>query len=533
MSDDPKNPDDKKPNFAMGDIFDQNANTKDPNELPDDVAFGAADSSVEESTEQSTPEGEAETEQAAVNDSNVIPINGRGPAKANAEHVINPELDESTRATAAAFRKVQSNSPVLTGKDADLVQWNNKLLRIEPKDADSAAILSRMGDDADISANYPGTLVSKPLKFDSASMSMKPNSAKGDKPIQRPNEIGQIDNIIIQTPDDRLKRMSGLDADSEKEKQKKESADRRIQQAMEEKEEKKEAADRIANQPQGAGAAITNAIGGGLSKLFQAIGRFLRAAVAAISSAKDQIGSMITNIGSSKSNAQSASDSASSEMPMVSPKSEAEMGGTLGPNGAKGAAAGLMGRVTAAKQNVSQASNTVVQEYRVNTKKNIEALNKGLGTHEVGSELVKSPEMFRDKLGARRPQDKARVTKALNGNRETSEQLTQGVERVVKHPDMEMLPAGEKAHILNTLNSEVSKGVKVDALSELAITNAVDDKGLSFTQQSSQGVNAAKQSISSELEKATQQAQVEQVSRQIQEQAQRASHTEEHRPSPN
>jgi len=539
MSDDPKNPEDKNKNM-MNDMFSKNVTEPDPNEIPDDVAFQSADSGVEESpgpAKTETPTAEAAVK--PVNNPNIIPINGRPPATTEETTVINPNLDESTRATAAALRKVQSGSPVLSGKDADLVTWNKKMGRIEPKDSESAAILKSMGENADVYCSRVGEIVARPLKYDAETMSMKANETKAVKPIPRAKDIasgGGLSNIIRTTPEDRMTRVTGQDADSEKDKQKKESADRRIKEAMDENVEQKQAQSAKNQQPMTGMGLMAAKLGEGLGKMFAAIGRFLRAAAAAVVGASKKITGMVSDLGSQRMSSRNAQVTASDEMPTVSPK-PAGQAAAVGVSGASGAAAELASRMASAQQNVEQASTSVVEDYRANTKKNIENLSNGIGAHEVGSELIKTKEMFRDKMATRSPQDKAKVTRALNSNRENTENLVTGVKEVVSHPDLGFLPAGEKARILNGMQASVSAGVKTDHLSQLTVNNAADDKGVTFTEQANTGVAGAKQAIGEALEQANQQAQIEEMSRdaarqQMHDRSHGQSQADDHRPTP-
>ena len=527
MSDDVKNP--KENQTIMADLFMQNASEPDPNELPDDIAFQAAEDDVHEESETvaESKGGSAEESITAKSDTDglasdsvakqagtpnlkVVPIGGQA-GETLTENVINPDLSDATRDSANKLRERVMLDPVITGKDADLVRWNPDSQRIEPVNREAAAMLSKMGDNADIYCYKPGELLEKPLKFDPESFSLKPNAAKPAKPIQSAQEIqrGGITGIVRHGLQDRMKRMTNQDPDSERDKLQKEAADRRIERAMQDDAEKRHPSQesRVAT----TGEMLMARMGDGLGKLLSSLGRFLKVAAAKLASAGERIGNMITKIGQERLG--NRSPSFAHEIPDVTPKASSEQVASIGPEGAAGAAEGIVGRMKTATQNVQRASHEVVESYRTTHQKNIQNLTKGLGTHEIGNPIINSQDVYREQLASRSPQDKAKVTKALNANRALGKKLAGEVSGVVEHPDMSMVPSRERATVLQGLQASLSSAVKLDALTQHTVNNAADQKGTSFAKQAEQNVSQATEALRSALAKAKEQAEIEDMAR--------------------
>lgn len=179
----------------MTDLLAQSAESEDPNEIHDDLLFENADDFDDETPaepshqEQTAPDAGATQTDATADAAGVIPLSGEPAQPLQAEKVNNPAITEETRQSAAALRNRVMLDPVITGKDADLVHYNKTTKRFEPAGPDAAAILEKLGSNADVYASRVGERLAKPLMYDAGSQGMALNPDKPVRPLQSPKQI--------------------------------------------------------------------------------------------------------------------------------------------------------------------------------------------------------------------------------------------------------------------------------------------------------------------------------------------------------
>ncbi|ABM21037.1 MULTISPECIES: hypothetical protein [Marinobacter] len=506
----------------MTDLLAQSAESEDPNEIHDDLLFENADDFDDETPaepshqEQTAPDAGATQTDATADAAGVIPLSGEPAQPLQAEKVNNPAITEETRQSAAALRNRVMLDPVITGKDADLVHYNKTTKRFEPAGPDAAAILEKLGSNADVYASRVGERLAKPLMYDAGSQGMALNPDKPVRPLQSPKQIqdaGPLDTFIKSSAEDRLKRISGQDPETENQKRQKKSADERIRQAMDQEDEQNE----NAKQQQQAhkpfpGEQLLNRVGEGIGAVLSVFARLVKALVSKVIAAGEQISKLITKDSQQKTAQQARGGDQDRDIPSTT-ESTSQQSAAVSETGAESASEDLSTRLRQAIENVHKASNEAVQTFHTADEQTLKSLNDGLGTHEVGAPIINSQDSFREQLATRSPADKAKVTKAINKNRKLGEQLAEGVSGVIQHPDMSLISTKDRASALEHLYTAVGSQRKLDTLTEQVVHNAIDKEGVSYQQHRQNNVAGVQESIRTELEKARQQSQIEDLAR--------------------
>lgn len=515
MSDTTKS--DDKPQLNMTELLSESSETQDPNEINDDLLFDSADIPEEPTSTQTATTGESDTnaepteatEESAAADG--AEESADDAEKTNSFQV--PIIGGDTLESAAALRNRVKLDPIITGKDADLVHYNKISKRFEPTGPDAANLLEKLGDNADIYATRVGEKIAKPLMYDPASRGMKTNTAKSVRALQSPKQIqdaSPLDKIIIPSAEDRLKRIAGEDPESESQKEEKRAADEKIRQRMEEDQEDEQQNNRQTHNPF-PGEQLLNKLGDGIGVALSALARMIKAVATKIMEAGQHVRDLITRDAEDKGLQQSLGAEDAREVPETADTTSERA--AVGESGPEGAADDLSSRLRQAVANVHAASNGVAESFHVADEQALKSLNDGLGTHEVGAPIISSPEAFQEQLATRASTDKAKVTKAINKNRQLGERLKEDVNGVLEHPDMGLISTKDRADVLEHLHTAVGSQRKLDTLADQATRNVVDKEGISYQQHREQNVSGAQSEIREALQKAREQSQIEDLAR--------------------
>lgn len=475
MSDDPKNPEDKdkkSPQFEMGDMFNQNVNNSDPNEIPDEIAFGSADAGVEEPKEteksEASPEKPQEKVEAKQKDSNTV--------VSFSDHKRNGKAPEGkeTEAAATAAEPDDDNdmaTPRILGSHADLVAWDSQNNEVIPKDEESAAKLTELGIDSDIyveSLDEPG--IAYPVLFDPLQRTMIPHMQKDPK---------GVDQLL-----------------EEEAERKKMSAEDHIEQAMnaeEEQKEKDKKEQEMAGRKKFFGEDALNSLGNGIGRLLAKIGELLKIAAQKILGAGTALKGMVVNAGSSRDGHQSPNEMRESLAPERASEADiatanAEQVAAVGPQGSSGTASKLDAHLSEKKQAIQQEAQSVSEAHASEQKANIKTWSAALGATEAGAPLIKSTKMYQEQLASRSSDDKKALAKATTAVKRSGKKLEKGVSTIVSNPDLAILPPGDQSEILTELEQAISKGTKTNHMNQLALNNSLDRHGVSTAAYLNQGV---------------------------------------------
>ncbi len=503
MSDDNKDPnqEDKAGNSLLGKLLEgaEDRQGEDPHsfddlddllELEDDLAGNpepetpsveapAKEEKAPEQGQEGAPELKAEEAEEKEGASPEAKAAGESAEEQKGADIIDMATRKSTPTTkpgetpflvtgvaddAAMLRKMSSNAPLITGKDASLVQFNGKTGRIEPVDNEAAATLKALGDNADLYVSRPPSTQQTPMTYNPESFSLDGNPRKNPRPLPTPGHVKDgLSDIQIAPPtsaEDRLKRVTGQDAEANKDKK---GLPGHEDQGQKNKEPE---------QPPTltAGAMLIGGVGRGIASLFSLFKRFVAWTMQKLGAIADRTGAAVSSTFKGLKSMADNRWGASTKPPLNMP----EMSSTQRAGSAQEAGTNLKQQVEARKQNLQKQAMETTQDYRKSMESQVKTIGESLGVHKAGSTLIRSKEDYDQRFNSATPNEKTTIANAQKAIAEQSEHFRDKLESVIKHRDMNLIPMADREDILSTMQQSVSQPMKLTKMEQAALEHGAN-----------------------------------------------------------
>lgn len=401
-----------------------------------------------------------------------------------------PSLVTAAADDAAMLRRMSSSAPLITGKDASLVQFNGKTGRIEPVDNDAAATLKALGDNADLYVSRPPSTVQTPMTYNPESFSLDGNPTKKVRPLptqaQTRDGLSDIKVLPSTSAEDQLKRATGQDAEANKDKR---SLPGHEGQDQDQKNKEPKQPPTLT-----AGAMLIGGVGQGIATLYSLLKRFIAWTMQKLGAIADRTGTAVSKTVNGLKSRVDNRRGASEETRINAP----EMSSTQRAGTAEEAGTNLIQQIEARKQNLHKQADNTSQAYRKTMEFEIKTIGEALGVHKAGSTLIRSKEDYEQRLNAATPSDKTQVANAQKTIAEQSEHFRDKVETVIAHRDMNLIPMADREAILNNMQKAVSQPMQLTKMERAALEHGANPYikgGKSTTETIQDAVKQAQRSI--------------------------------------